>query len=79
MIWVGGSGKASLEEVTFRPRPEGGVRVNPVWSSTELGKLEEVKEACDWRGDKFLERCVSSLGASGTECLSLQSLDLPPV
>lgn len=46
MIWVGGSGKASLEEVTFRPRPERGVRVNHVWSSTELGKLEEVKEAC---------------------------------
>lgn len=48
MIWVGGSGK----EVTFRLRPEGGLRVNHVWSSTELGKSEEVKEACVAGGGK---------------------------
>lgn len=52
MIWVGGSGQASLEEVTFRLRPEGGRRVNHVWSSRELGKLEEVKEACMAGGGK---------------------------
>ena len=33
------------EEVTSRLRAEGGLRVNHVWSSTEPGKLEEVKEA----------------------------------
>lgn len=32
-------------------RPEGGLRVNHVWSSAELGKLEEVKGGpCGWRG-----------------------------
>lgn len=48
MIWVGGSGK----EVTFRLRPEGRLRVNHVWSSTEHGKSEEVKEACVAGGGK---------------------------
>lgn len=39
------------EEVTSGVRPEGGFRVNRVWSSWELGKLEEVKEARAAGGD----------------------------
>lgn len=37
-------------------RLEGGLRVNHVWSSTELGKLEEVKEACVAVGGKGRKR-----------------------
>lgn len=50
LIW--GLQKGFPEEVTSGLRPEGGLRVNHVWSSTELGKLEEVKEACVAGGGK---------------------------
>lgn len=43
LIW--GLKEGFPEEVTSRLRAEGGLRVNHVWSSTEPGKLEEVKEA----------------------------------
>lgn len=44
LIW--GLREGFPEEVTSGVRPEGGLRVNHVWSCTELGKLEEVKQAC---------------------------------
>lgn len=50
LIW--GLREGFPEEVTSGVRPEGGLRVNHVWSSTELGKLEEAKEACVAGGGK---------------------------
>lgn len=44
LIW--GLWEGFPEEVTSGLRPEGGLRANHVWSSAELGELEEVKEAC---------------------------------
>lgn len=50
LIW--GLREGFPEEVTSGLKPEGGLRVNHVWSSTELGDLEEVKEACVAGGGK---------------------------
>lgn len=51
--------------MTFRLRPEGRLRVNHVWSSTEPGKSEEVKEACVAGGGK--ERGEISLWRGGSD------------
>lgn len=72
LIWVGGSGRLPRGG-DVQAETSGGLRVNRVWSSTELAKLEEVKEACvvgGAKGAKSVERWVRSQGSLRTRCLS---------